>query len=277
MKAQILALAFACSLVGCGETPKPEVVGQWKTDTGYMEAKMRSAIAEPTKNVGATPDPERIALYLSMQVEMEFARAGTYKTRVKVGPNWLAEKGTWTKLRGTASKVAVELVSEGQTNELSWTFIDKDTVELNLPSKMYGPPGFWNGPKPPMRFQRVSTTTDEPTAPSVLSETGRLEAQQDPRTLVIVFFGALQAQDLPSITNLMAPKRLEALQRSGRFEAWLDVWSQVRDQKVGAVLDRADANGRYPDTVRVRVDYSTHGPDNVTVTRLGERWYWDEL
>ena len=86
----------------------------------------------------------------------------------------MAEKGTWSQLRGTSSQVAVEVVSEGRTNELSWTFIDKDTVELNLPSKMFGPPGFWNGPKPPMRFLRVRTTTDESVAPAVLSERDRL-------------------------------------------------------------------------------------------------------
>jgi len=109
---------------------------------------------------------------------------------------------------------------------------------------------------------------------------GKADAQEDPRALVEAFFQALEKGDAGNLERLMEPGRLQKLQQRGGLQSWMEQWRKHKVLKVGEVLTEKDAGGSFPASVRVRVEYDRPGADplvdSVQVTRVDQRWYWDE-
>ena len=103
--------------------------------------------------------------------------------------------------------------------------------------------------------------------------------QSTPQEAVRSFFGALNANDLEAVKKILAPERRTRIASSEHFNAWLNIWRQCDVIRFIDVLKQTSSE-YYEETVYVKVEYKcVHRPNfvnSISVSRIGNVWYWDE-
>ena len=100
-----------------------------------------------------------------------------------------------------------------------------------------------------------------------------------PVALVTAFFEAMEKDDRTTMETLMTPERAKRMEENALWDSWLSLWKKYKVVRIGEVLTELGSNGEWPDKVNVRVEYRQDEreiTDSVTVTRIDDRWYWDE-
>ena len=94
------------------------------------------------------------------------------------------------------------------------------------------------------------------------------------------FFEAIHNDKLDELREILYPGRFEALQKEdGLLDYFVDNWKKCTVKEIGGVTADSSPHVGRDQGVSVAMTYDCGGSeleDSVTISRLGDKWYWDE-
>ena len=129
----LLALLIACICIGCGDSNRARIIGNWGIEQpeSVMNRLPDSSESEIGNDERVEPEPPRMLL--------KFYRSGVLETSTRMGSVNQEKSGRWTfdSYDEASQTMRVTCEIQGQKAEQGITFIDPDTIEL-VPPNMAG-------------------------------------------------------------------------------------------------------------------------------------------
>lgn len=128
----LLAVIFACTFSGCGDTHKKKLVGTWEI----------AQIAEVADRVGQNDNGRELQSDKATgqsKMTITFGSGGDLETQTLMGAMNRKKNGTWkmTSYDTEASAMEISCEINTQTSEHEISFVDENTIEL-VPPNMAG-------------------------------------------------------------------------------------------------------------------------------------------
>jgi len=127
----LLAAFFACMLVGCGDSNRNRLIGQWGITAPEAVMDRIDQVDQPSDLPTQTEISQRMVL--------TFKRNGVLNTKTRMGDVDQEKTGTWKLISfdGASKLMVISCEINTQTSEHEITFVDEDTIEL-VPPNMAG-------------------------------------------------------------------------------------------------------------------------------------------
>ena len=126
-----LTAVFACTLSGCGDSNRNQLVGKWRIEA--PEAVMQRIDQDDLSN-GLSPETE-----IAERMTITFKRNGVLNTRTRMGEIDQEKTGTWKMISFDEPSRTMTISCEInlQTSEHEIAFVDENTIKL-VPPNMAG-------------------------------------------------------------------------------------------------------------------------------------------
>jgi len=127
----LLAAFFACTLVGCGDSNRNRLIGQWGITAPETVMDRIDQADQPSDLPTQTE--------ISRRMVLTFKRNGALNTKTRMGDVDQEKTGTWKLISfdGASRLMVISCEINTQTSEHEITFVDEDTIEL-VPPNMAG-------------------------------------------------------------------------------------------------------------------------------------------
>ena len=131
LTALLLTAVFACTLSGCGDSNRNQLIGKWGIAAPQAVMKRIDQVQPSNELPTETEIAERMTI--------TFKRNGVLNTRTRMGEIDQEKTGTWKMISfdQPSSLMTISCEINLQTSEHEITFVDENTIKL-VPPNMAG-------------------------------------------------------------------------------------------------------------------------------------------